>query len=473
MRRISTNWFIIPPKIRLPLAAALVLAVAASAALAGIFTAQAQSSPPAVSNVEIVSSPASGTSYGVGEAIRVKITFDQDLLLQGVDDALRPQLKLSIGAIQNRTAHFIDHSPEDGGNNVLLFQYFVTANDRENYGISINDQLVNDRWVSPLAVPAGGRVYAFNDSRIDANLDLGDHAITQAYGHRVNATTPEPPANVQAVSVSNGIRLTWEQPGSIVPPQYVVWRGAVDAGDAVSWFWVFNSQTTYTDTADLVEGHRYEYRIKGYQGGSLWAPDISRASETVQVRYSPTQPTPTPAPTDTPMPTPTPAPTATPMPTLTPAPTAAPTLEPTATPAPGATATPAQTTPSVIAVAQNSVTIDWSAVVGAGGAFRVGPTANGFHLYRRAAGSVEYTSIAELSLSQTSYQDTGLQPGTEYTWRLYEDHPQHRHNLIGDVTYATLPAPTPTPTPAASPTPAPTPNPTPGLGGDPTESEVN
>ena len=465
MPDISLNRFIIPPKMRLSLAAALVLAVAAAAALAGIFTAQAQSGPPAVSNVEIVSSPASGTSYGVGEAIRVKITFDQDLLLQGVDDALRPQLKLSIGDIQNRTARFIDHSPEDGGNDVLFFQYFVAANDRENYGISIDHQLVADRWVSPLVVPAGGRVYAFSNAQIDANLDLGDHAITKAYGHRVNATTPEPPANVRAVSVANGIRLTWEQPGSIVPPQYVLWRNDTDADDAVSWFWVFDSQTEYTDTADLVVGHRYEYRVKGYQGGSLWAPDISRVSETVRVTYSPTQPTP--APTATPLPTATPAPTATPLPT--PAPTATPTPAPTPTPA--ATATPAQTAPSVIAVAQNSVTIDWSAVVGEGGAFQVGPTANGFHLYRRAAGSVEYTSIAELPLIQTSYQDTGLQPGTAYTWRLYEDHPQHQHNLIGDVTYTTLPAPTPTP--AASPTPAITPNPTPGIGGDPTESEVN
>ena len=467
MPRISLNHSIIPRKMRLPLVAALLLALAASAALAGIFTAQAQSSPPAISNVQIVSAPASGTSYGVGEAIRVKITFDQDVLLHGIDYSLRPQLKLSIGAVQNRTAHFIEHSPEAGGNNVLFFRYFVSANDRENYGISINDQLVHDRWVSPLSVPAGGRVYAFNDARVDANLDLGDHAITKAYGHRVNATTPEPPANVQAVSVANGIRLTWDQPGSIVPPQYVLWRNDTDAADAVSWFWVFNSQTTYTDTADLVEGHRYEYRVKGYQGGSLWAPDISRASATVRVTYSPTQPTPEPKPTATPLPTATPAPTATPTPT--PAPTATPLPEPTPTPA--ATATPAQTTPSVVAVSQNSVTIDWSAVVGAGGTFRVGPTANSFHLYRRAAAAVDYTSIATLPLSQTSYQDTGLQPGTQYTWLLYEDLPHHRHNLIGDVTYTTLPAPTPTP--AASPTPAPTPNPTPDLGGDPTESQVN
>ncbi len=96
-------------------------------------------------------------------------------------------------------------------------------------------------------------------------------------------------------------------------------------------------------------------------------------------------------------------------------------------------------------------------MIGDGGTFSVSPTANGFHLSRRASTAVEFTNIDALSLSETSYQDTGLTPETTYTWRLYEDLPHHRYNLMGEVTHTTSAAPV-----TASPTP--TPGPTQGGG---------
>ena len=432
MPRPDSNRFIRAPQVRLPLLAPLVLALAlvTAAALAGAFTASAQSGVPTITRVEIYSSPTSGTSYRAGAEIFVKIAFSAPVFLSGNGPAGRPQLKLSIGGVHNRTADFLEATPQIDGvpnltaaflesapKNVLHFAYHITAADQENYGISIANQRVGDQWVTPLSMPAGGRITG--PSGAPANLDLGAHAITRAYGHRVNATTPEPPANVRAKPVANGIVIIWEQPGHIVPDRYAIERRAPDDRNAAVWFWVDDSSVTYTDTADLIPGRRYEYRVKGYQRSRQGIPQSSRISAAARVQYTPPPP-PTPTPDDT---------ASSDVPT---------------------TASPGWAAPLAMDPTHNSVTVYWHYTVNSVGSleyYEVSPTANGYRLYRRAADAVAYISIAQLPLSQTSYQDTGLQPDTTYTYRIYEDHPQRLLNLVGDLTFTTAPAPTPPPTP--------------------------
>lgn len=424
MRRIGLNRFNSPRKIRRSPAAALILAFAA-VALAGIFTAQAQNGVPTITGVEIDATPAFGTSYRTGEEIFIKITFSEEVFLSGNGWAWQPHLKLSMGGIQNRTADYHDHAPE----NVLYFAYHITAADRENYGISIANKLDGRRWVSPIVAPAGGRITGRNGAA--ANLDLGAHAITNAYGHRVNAITPEPPANVRAKPVANGIVVTWEQPGRITPARYAIERRTLDSDNAAAWFWVDDSSTAYTDTANLTIGVSYEYRVKGYQRGRQGISHSSRISAAARVEYASP-------------PTPTPTPTAAPDDTMPPAST---------TPVPPDdlySASSGWAAPLAISLTHNSVTIYWSYTVSSVGLFEVSPVANGYRLYRRAADAVEYTSVAQLPLTQTSYQDTGLLPGTTYTYRIYEDHPLRPHNLIADLTFTTDPAPTQSPTPDGS-----------------------
>ena len=435
MKRYGFGKFTFPGRIALP--AVVALALLTAAALTGIFTAQAQTPTPKVANVEIISAPASGTSYTTGERIEVKVTFDREVLLRFWNDNQRPQLKLSIGAIQNRTAHNVDHEPWEGGDDVLIFSYVVTDDDHENYGISIIPKFGPDGLISPLSVPSPGRVFNADggSTATDGDADLripGEHIITQAYGHRVNAYTPEPPANVRAVQHRASIDLTWEQPGSIRPDYYIVERrfhGDPPAGESAGPIAIRTSahRFTFNDYFELYNGATYEYRVQGFQNNH----HHSRISEKATVTFNwtefcdPKNPQPRVRNGCLTEPKPTPAPTATPAPT--PAPNAA---------------------PRVTGATHDTVTLDWSELIGAGGAFQISSTANGFHLSRRSSIAVEYTDIVELPLSATSYQDTGLLPGTTYTWRLYEDHPQHRYNLMGEVTHTTLPDPTPTPTPA-------------------------
>ena len=440
MKRYKFGGFTIPGRIMLP--AVVALALVTAAALAGIFTAQAQNGAPKVASVEIASSPASGTSYSTGERIVVRVTFDQDVLVQIGEHNEVPQLKLSIGAIQNRTASSdgtLHYAPGDDGDDVLLFSYTVTANDHENYGISIIPKLTSDGLASPLVMPDGVRVYT---AAGDADLRLGEHIITLAYGHRVNAATPEPPARLHAVQRYTSVYLSWDQPGSINPDYYLVERrfhGDPPEGEpdiTVLQRTKSGHRFNFYDTRGLYNGATYEYRVQGFQNNG----HHSRISEPTLITFTWTEECDSKSPRSR----------------IKNACKAAPTLAAAATPAPTPTPAP-NAAPQVTAATHNSVTIDWSRMIGDGGTFSVSPTANGFHLSRRASTAVEFTNIDALSLSETYYQDTGLTPETTYTWRLYEDLPHHRYNLMGEVTHTTSAAPV-----TASPTP--TPGPTQGSG---------
>ena len=420
MKRYGFGGFTIPGKIALP--AVVALALLTAAALTGIFTAQAQTPAPKVVNVEIISTPASGTSYTTGEEIRVKVTFDRDVLIQYWNANQRPQLKLSIGAIQNRTAHNVDHELDEGGDDVLIFSYTVTADDHENYGISIVPKFGRDGLISPLSVSSPGRVYLAGGSA-DADLRIqGESVVTLAYGHRVNAYTPEPPANVRAVQRYSGIYLTWEQPGSIRADYYLIERrfdGDPPPGErpVVIQRTRNGHRLNFNDQLGLYNGATYKYLVQGFQNNR----HHSRISQPATITFTwarpcnPNSPKPKVKNGCLTQPTPTPAPTAAP------------------TPAPAASAAP-----QITAATHNSVTIDWSRMIEKGGSFQVSSTANGFHLSRRTDATVSFTNVGEVSRKQTSFQDTGLSPDTTYTWRLYEDLPNHRYNLMGEVTHTTL-----------------------------------
>ena len=83
--------------------------------------------PPLVAEVEIVSAPQAGSTYGTGEAITVEVTFDKQIHVTG-----EPVLTLSVGA-HSRDAGFATGS----GTTRLTFRYTVQEGDRDDDGISI------------------------------------------------------------------------------------------------------------------------------------------------------------------------------------------------------------------------------------------------------------------------------------------------------------------------------------------------
>ena len=95
----------------------------------------------------IVSSPASGDTYGAGETIRVAPTFNQPVTVTG-----KPRLRLTTGDNVRRSVH--DGSDENGA--TLFFAYTVNPADRDDHGIGIrkNQLQLNDSSITDGGVNA-------------------------------------------------------------------------------------------------------------------------------------------------------------------------------------------------------------------------------------------------------------------------------------------------------------------------------
>ena len=126
--------------------------------------------PPAVRGISLISSPARGDTYELGETVEVIVDFDR-----AVTETGNPQLALTIGGEMR-------HATSPGwGSDSLFFSYTVQEGDRDDDGISVaaNSLLLN-----------GGAITA-TDGTTDA--DLRHDAISARGGSTVNGSLISPP----------------------------------------------------------------------------------------------------------------------------------------------------------------------------------------------------------------------------------------------------------------------------------------
>ena len=132
-----------------------------------------ESTPPAVKQVALTSSPARGDTYALGETVEVVVGFDGAVTATGT-----PQVALTIGT-QTR------HATLSGwGSHSLYFSYTVQEEDRDEDGIGIPAN----------ALVLNGGTITNADGTIDA--DLVHEAVAaergrKVDGSRVNATGGE------------------------------------------------------------------------------------------------------------------------------------------------------------------------------------------------------------------------------------------------------------------------------------------
>lgn len=187
-------------------------------------------------------------------------------------------------------------------------------------------------------------------------------------------------------------------------------------------------------------------QLAGLVGG-LPAPSDGVAFETGSAEPTPDEPGSVgPEPAGEPSvaePTPSPIPTFIPLPSL----------DPQATPLPA----PAAPSLSRGAVTQTSINMFWSN--GSGG----GPVQK-WDIWRRI-GSGTWQKLGELPASTHSLTNTGLAPGTTYSYRIRAVNVSWLGPFSNTITGTTLSPPAPTPTPAPTPPP---PTPTPSIPPEPT-----
>lgn len=134
-------------------------------------------SAPRISRVRLASRPSRGNTYVEAEQIGVEVDFGEPVEVTGT-----PRMAISVGDGIRQVDGAGSSTNQCGGHERVLFRYEVQAEDIDADGIGI---------AADALTLNGGAVRSLAGT--DANLDLGDHAITAARGHNVDGSLVLPP----------------------------------------------------------------------------------------------------------------------------------------------------------------------------------------------------------------------------------------------------------------------------------------
>ena len=136
------------------------------------FTTLDDEGAPVVNSATITSTPATGSTYALGEHIEVQVGFDQSVTVTGT-----PRLALTIGS-NTRQANYASGT----GTTTLTFRYPVQVGDLDGNGIAVGAD----------AVTLNGGTIRLTGGTVSADLRLRTHAITDAASHKVEAVHGPP-----------------------------------------------------------------------------------------------------------------------------------------------------------------------------------------------------------------------------------------------------------------------------------------
>ena len=196
--------------------------------------------PPVVTNVHFISSPARGDTYERGEMVEVLVEFDKEVTMTG-----SPHVALAIGT---ETRHAIS---SEGWGAALYFHYTVQVEDRDEDGITIpaNALLLN-----------GGTITAA-DGTTDADLTHG--AVTAGHGGKVNGSLITPPGVRDIYFISSPAKGDTYELGETIEMVVVFGKGVTVTGtpQVALTIGTHTRQAAYADSWD--DRHaRFRYAVQ-------------------------------------------------------------------------------------------------------------------------------------------------------------------------------------------------------------------
>ena len=186
----------------------------------------AANSPAVVTGVSITSRPARGNTFILGEEIRVQVTFNKAVTVEAMFTAPLnngfPFLNLTIGSSTRRAVNKGPaESHPDPPSTTHTFRYTVQVGDYDSDGLGI----------AANALDLNGRLGAISNNGVNANINLGSHAISasaykvdgrRASVSRVSITSSPSADNTYAAGEHISVGITFNLPirittGSTVP----------------------------------------------------------------------------------------------------------------------------------------------------------------------------------------------------------------------------------------------------------------
>ena len=182
----------------------------------------------AVSDLAITSTPDSASTYNLGEAIEVAVTFTRPVAVTGA-----PQLALTIG-LNTRQAAYVAASSTS---TTLAFSYQVRAADSDADGIDI---------AAAALTLNSGTITDARDSTQAATRALGTNAIATASGHKVDGS--QGPPGVSSVALNTPAAASTYERGEVIEAT-VTFNKAVDVTGTPQLALGIGSQTRQADYA--------------------------------------------------------------------------------------------------------------------------------------------------------------------------------------------------------------------------------
>ena len=151
-------------------------------------------SPPGIRDLVITTRPFDPLGYAVGETIGIQVTFSEAVMVSG-----SPLLKLGIGEDVRDAAW--DEEASAGA--FVAFRYAVTLEDRDEDGISIGSDALD-----------AGEGAIRNADGVEADLDIGDHAIADDDANLVLGAPPQGCTDQRALALTHTPRVVREWDGT-------------------------------------------------------------------------------------------------------------------------------------------------------------------------------------------------------------------------------------------------------------------
>ena len=245
-------------------------------------------SNPFVTGVELISNPANGQTYGIGENIEIKLTFNEAVKVLG-----SLSLSFELGDSGEGDGNLRQAQYQSGSDsNELVFRYTVVQGDVDDDGIDLNVGGAGDHTAtSGNAVQSISQTQSWDLTYSAGGTDLAGQKVSGS----LIGTVPGAPTSLRTTGFSETrIDLNWNAPTVTGGSDITGYRIEISEDDGATWSALVddtgNADTSYSHTG-LARGDARHYRVYATNsaGNGLASNEVSGVADRLRVEFQRTR----------------------------------------------------------------------------------------------------------------------------------------------------------------------------------------